>query len=262
MLLLLSYIFIGLTAGLCAGMFGVGGGIIIVPALLYLFKWQGITTTLAAHSATATSLACMLLTTLSAAATHWRKNNVHFSLFKRYFGALMVGSIIGVLLSMQLSGYFIRHVFGLFLLLIAWNLWNSRELLDDAPRQTATWALNSVFLFISMLAALLGIGGGVLMVPYLNRQGFRMVKAAALASVSTLTITLVGSATWIFMNHFGFSNQQNSWGYIQWHAVIFVGLAAMFAAPWGIKIATHLKNKWLKRMFAGLVLAIAIDLLW
>ena len=259
-LLILSYLLVGLLAGLSAGMFGVGGGIIIVPALLIISNLHGVDSTIATHSATATSLACMFFITASSAFSHSRKNNIRFAIFKRYFLSLIIGSIVGILLASHLSGNFIKIIFSLFLFIMAWQLWNAQEILEELPMQTTTKALNAVFFFISLVAAILGIGGGVLMTPYLNRQGLPLVKAAGLSSLATLVIAFVGTITWMTTDHWGIIPTHHFWSFISWQAVLFIGLAALISVPLGVKLVMQLKTRLLKRIFALLLIALALQI--
>lgn len=259
--MVIAFILTGLIAGICAGMFGVGGGIIIVPALLLLLKYQGIPADQIMHIAVATSLACIVFTTASAVISHLKYRNIHFPTFKHLPLPLTVGTLAGVITANYLPAHSLQYAFTVFLLYIAIKLFLKKSPLTEevAPR-TSFWGFSLPSVFISFFSPLLGIGGGAMLTPFFHHKGLPMVKAAALSSIASLFIAIVGTLATMLVNYLQLFKPSHQIYSIHWEATLLIGLGAILGAPLGVRLAMKTNNRLLKKIFALLLIAIAINM--
>lgn len=246
--LLLLVLAAGATAGVLAGLLGIGGGFVFVPALLFLFRAQGVAPEVAMHLAVGTSLAAIVPTSASSIAAHARARNIDWSAFRALLPGLIVGAALGAAAASVISGVWLARVFGAFLVLVAVQLaFDARPTPHrELPRPIATAFTGGV---IGMLSALIGIGGGTLTAPYLVWCNRTMLRAVGTAAAAGLPIALVGAG--------GFALS----GYVEWPAAVGLGAMAMLTAPLGARLAFAVSQRALRWAFAVLLAVVAIKLL-
>ena len=261
-MIILGFLITGLVTGYLAGLLGIGGGVVIVPALMFLLHFAGVPTSAIVHTAVATSLACMLLTTLGPIISHWRHGNLDWSVYKKFIGGIIVGVIIGVLVSSFIPGKTLKLIFGVFLVLAAIKLaWPSKTESNE-HRLPNLGLLNFITFIFGVLAPILGIGGGIMLVPYLESRGIHMVKASALSSASSFVIALLGTITWMMVGHLGLAYMPANLNLIDWRAVLIIGICSIISSGWGVKAAMKVHTTWLKRGFALLLVITAIKIFY
>ncbi|WP_235013306.1 sulfite exporter TauE/SafE family protein, partial [Spiribacter sp. SSL99] len=167
---LLIYVAAGAVVGFVSGLFGIGGGVIVVPMLLPIFQAQGLSMDVAMHMAVGSSLATIVITGLSSARAHWRLGNLVVSALPWLVAGLVTGALIGAQLAAALSGDILRIIFALFVLALAARMAFALEPPPGRimPRPAAVAAVGGV---IGTLSSLVGIGGGTLVVPFLVWSG-------------------------------------------------------------------------------------------
>ncbi|GAB6140625.1 sulfite exporter TauE/SafE family protein [Methylosoma difficile] len=251
---------LGLVAGLLAGLFGIGGGLVIVPVLAFVFTAHGFPSELIMMMAIATSLATIILTALSSIYTHHRLGAVLWQKVFKLSPGIIVGTAIGAFLAKQLSTDGLKLLLGVFLVYVGLQM-----ALQFQPKQGRK-ALAGFWDFfagnvIGLLSAMVGIGGGTLTVPYLLYNQLPMRNAVAISSACGLPIAIIGtlSYTWLGQN----TPNLPSWslGYIYLPAVLGISLTSIFTAPVGAWLANKLPAKQLKRYFSILLLVMAVKLL-
>lgn len=259
-LIILSYLGVGLVAGLSAGIFGVGGGIIIVPALVWLLPKSDIPVEIVMHTAVATSLLVMIPTALSSSVKHFQQGNVQTALLRRLGFGIFLGSIAGVFLANALSRNLLQSIFGVFELLVAYQMLTSRN--PVIPREFAPVLreLPLVGVLIGGLSSLLGIGGGTMTVPYLNWRGINMRIAIGSSAACGLIIAVVGAATFALIND-SVHNNSSLIGYIYFPAAIVIALTSVISARFGAALSMRLPVPLLKRLFALLLIVVALRML-
>ena len=256
-LTLLGYLALGAAAGTMAGLFGVGGGIIIVPALVFAFELQGVAPEVLVHLAVGTSLATIVVTGASSTFGHWQRGNIHMPWFKALLPGLALGAMLGVFVAGSLSGTVLGTLFGVFILLVAIKM-----LLGLSPKPGSTppgtAAMNVAGGVIGTISALFGIGGGALCVPWLSRCGAGMTRAVGTSAACGLPIALVGAATFIVV---GWGNPllpAAATGFVMWPAFFGVVLASVPFARVGVRLAHVLPGHILRYAFAGLLLVVGL----
>ena len=172
MSLILLYLATGMFAGLLAGLFGIGGGLIIVPLLLISFRIQGVHEAVSTHLAVGTSLASIVITGISSVRAHLREVDLNWPLVIQLTLGMVLGAQLGGDLASGLSGELLRRLMGSFALLVALILWFDWHP-SGKPVRVHPLERGLVGFAIGILSALFGIGGGTATVPYLRWRGER-----------------------------------------------------------------------------------------
>lgn len=252
--LLLTYLAVGAVAGVLAGLFGVGGGTIIVPALLLCFGWQDIDPALRTHLAIGTSLATIVITSVSSTWTHHRAGAVRWSLVAWLTPGLAAGVWAGAALAAGLAGLHLQRLFGLFAWLVAaqmafdWKPGTLREL----PRA----GLLGGGTVIGLVSALFGIGGGSLTVPFLCVARVRMQEAVATAAACGFPIALVGALGYVFQGRAVAGLPDGASGFVYLPALAGIALTSLPCARIGARLAHRWSARRLQQVFAGFLLLI------
>ncbi|MGB2254509.1 MAG: sulfite exporter TauE/SafE family protein [Spongiibacter marinus] len=255
MTVVLIYLAVGALAGLSAGLFGVGGGLVIVPALIYCFALQGVSSLVAVQLAVGTSLASIVFTSVSSVRAHQRHGNVDWPTWRLLAPGIAIGVVGGVALAASLPGERLKLVFGIFALLIAAQM--AFGLSPPADRQLP--ARPQTLLaggFIGFLSALFGIGGGSLSVPFLTWCNVKMQRAVATSAACGLPIAIVGALTNIVAGYGHSALPAWSSGFVYWPALLAIILCSTPCAKLGANLAQKLPARRLKQGFALFLLAV------
>ena len=258
--LVLLYLAAGVAAGILSGLFGVGGGVIIVPVLLLLFGLQGIPESVSMHMAVASSLAIIVTTSISSVHAHARRGGVRWDLALTLTPGIIVGALGGASLAAWISGDALRVIFALFLATVALRMGFSPEIRSSLTLPGRA-GLGLVGSGIGVLSALVGIGGGSLSVPFLAKCGVTMREAVGTSAACGLPTALAGTIGFMISgwNH----PELPPWtsGYVFWPAVLAVAITSAMLAPVGAMLAYRLPAKVLRRLFAILLGLMAVRLL-
>lgn len=257
---LLIFAATGAAAGLLAGLFGVGGGLILVPALALVLPWQGVGPGVVMQVAVATSLAVISATSVSSMLAHHRRGGVLWPVFARLVPGLAAGAVAGAFVAHALPGAVLQKIVGAGALLVA-----AQMLLDRQPAVQAglpgTAALLGAGGAIGLLSALIGIGGGSLTVPFLSWRGVGMRQAVGTSAACGVPIAWAGAAGFVAAGWSVAGLPEYSFGYVALPAFAGIALASVATAPLGARLAHHLPPRQLKRAFAGLLVVIGVLLL-
>lgn len=256
--LLIASALLGMFVGLAAGLFGIGGGVLIVPVLSWLLS-DSIPPQQILLVAIATSLASALFTSLSSVRSHHRLGNVIWQRVWRLAPALLVGSAAGAVLAEGLDKTYLKALFLGYLLYTSWHLLRSRNHVTKNARINPIWD-GLVGILIGVLSALVGIGGGTMTVPYLVKTTLPMKNAVASSSACALPITLSGALSYMVLGWHQPQLPEFSLGYVYLPAFVGIVSTSLFTAPIGAKLANRLPAAKLKRYFAVLLLVMAAKL--
>jgi hypothetical protein len=261
-----TYFFTGAVAGVLAGLLGVGGGIIIVPALVMVFTSQGFSLEVMMHMAIATSLATIVFTSLSSIQSHHARGGVDWSLFRMMSVGVCIGATLGVLSVMQLSGEHLRLIIGVFATFIAVKMLFSKDREKKTRRQATPKLLWSAGLGIGWFSSLLGIGGGTLSVPFLSALNLSMQRAIGTAAACGFPIALTGAIANMLVTQFDSTVAESlpafSVGYVYLPAVFGLSLTSVIFAKLGARIAHRLPAVALKKAFGLSLLLVGIKFLF
>ncbi len=263
---IIVFLIAGAIAGTLSGLFGLGGGLIVVPTLVFLFDYTYNFSGNVMQIAQGTSLAVMVITTFSSAFSHLRRGNVLFPLLRRLLAGVMIGVFLGALAAHFVASFWLRILFGCFLLVISALMFymvyvaGKRDAPLPAVMPSVTIA-NISYLFIGFCSGLLGIGAGSLSTPFLSRYHFPMKNIAAVSAVCSFPIAVIGAVTYLLL---GLHKVYQPWttGYINWKAFFFIAITSFIFAPLGARLATHLNSLMLKRIFAVILLLLALQMFY
>jgi len=263
--LLLYAIPIGALAGLLAGLFGIGGGLILVSALIVLLPKLGVPEQHVMHVALATSLAAIVLTAISSARAHAARGSILWPTFRRLAPGLVMGGLAGAQLAGAIPDHGLRIGVAVFCAIAAIELWRPKvttsEASDTATPQSPWLALAGTI--IGVVSALVGIGGGSMTVPMLVRLGAKPVAAVGTSAACGLPIAAAAAVGFIWnVTPATATLPPGIIGYVHWPLAAMLGLSSVLCAPLGARWAHRLPGTQLKRAFAVLLLLVAGQLFW
>ncbi len=261
MLDLLIYLTAGGLAGTVAGLLGVGGGMVVVPVLLFVFDLRGIEPAVATHLAIGTSLATVVVTTAGSAYGHYRLGAVDTRLFLRLAAAMVpAAALVSTTVAGYLSGAALQRVFGTFLLVVSGYMLSGWQPPQRSGEGTDR-GLAAAGAGIGGLSALAGIGGGILTVPYLLWQGVAMHRAVGTSAASAMPLSLAGALGYLMA---GWGQPQlpaGATGYIYWPALLALVVASLAASSLAARLAHRVPAARLRRLFTAVLLLVALRLL-
>ena len=253
---MIIFISLGVFSGLIAGLFGIGGGTLIVPVLVACFFSMGFEESIIVHLALGTSMACIFFTGLASANAHKKKNAIDFGVMKPVVIGIIFGSFLGAIFAIQIAGSILKIIIGLFALFVAIQIGFQLELrrrrIDN--KSTSYVAGSS----IGFLSSILGIGGGIFSVSYFKSSGLSLTTSIGTSAACGVPIAIFASLGYIFV---GFNNSvlpPMSIGYIYLPAVIGVSMTSIFTAVYGAKLAHFISEKLLRNLLISLMLTISI----
>jgi len=260
--IILGYIATGMLAGLGAGLFGISGGVITIPCLIFLFKFGCVPCPSVMQLAIGTSLAAMTFNAMMSTYFHNRRGVVMWYVVGYMSIGLTLGAIIGAKFAVLLPSNALKIIFGIFECLIGAYYFtiSSARLSEDQPHKPKFMVLTSVGVLIGTISAMLGIGGGVLVVPTLTYFRVSIKRAIGTAAACSFLITIIGALSYIV---FGWKDHANgsSFGFIYLPAFIPLTISALAFSPFGVKLAHNLPVRMLKKTFAVLLVIVGIVLL-
>jgi uncharacterized membrane protein YfcA len=259
-LYLLAFTAIGAVAGLLAGLLGIGGGAVIVPALILLFTQLGFVDDWIPHLAVATSLVTVIATGAASTWAHQRRGAVSWQLVLRLAPWILLGAWLGAWIAGWLPGFWLKRLFALFLL---YNALRMLHATPPTPRSElpSTPVLGGFATVFGALSALLGIGGGILIVPFLARHGVAMQRAVATSSACGVPLAMAGTLGFVLSGWGHDDLPAQSLGFIYWPAALSIMVLSMPMATVGARLAHRLPTRTLRRIFGILLLLVGLQLL-
>jgi len=257
----LALVSTGIFAGILAGLLGVGGGIVIVPVLFFLFQSFGVSPESAMLVATATSLATIVPTSISSIRSHKQKGNVDFDLLKRWASFILIGVLAGSWLVTRVEGTMLTMLFGLIAFLSALNMLfrtGKSALYQQLPETTGQAVMGTSIGFFS---SMVGIGGGTLSVPLLTLYNYPAHKAVGTAAAIGLIISLPGALTMLALGSTPTDAPAGTVGLVNLIAFICIVPLTVLFAPVGASLAAKLDAIKLKKIFAFVLLFTSLRML-
>lgn len=264
MLLLIFYCaLLGSGVGFLAGLLGIGGGLVIVPVLsAILLHFAVLPTEQVVLVAIATSLASILFTSTSSALAHHKNGNVPWDIAPWVMTGVALGALISGFLAALLPEAAVRLVFAISVALIAVRMFISSSNSTATARAMPNNVVLTAFTTLTGgLSAMIGIGGGAVLVPLLSYFSLDMKKAIGCASASGIVIALFGSIGYVSSGSAYFSIQDGFAGFVYLPALLGIVSTSWFTAPLGAKATHHLPVATIKKVFAGLLLVVAVTMI-
>lgn len=254
----LEYAVTGLFAGFLAGYLGIGGGLVLVPVLSWLFSQDPATADVAIQMAVATSLATMLFTSMSSLVAHHRRGAIVWPLVQQMLPGLLLGALLGSIIADRIGNLLLGNVFGVFALLVGLQMLRGSGQPGKRP-VPGRIAVAGTGLGIGAISSLLGIGGGSMTVPWLLLHGQKVQRAIATASACGYPIAVAGTLGFVMLgDHI---SSTHALGYVHLQALAGVALFSVLGAPLGVAAIHRSSPLFAKRLFAAFLLLVAVKML-
>jgi len=254
------YCGVGAVAGVLAGLLGVGGGLVIVPMLVFCFTLQSFSPESIMHIALGTSMASIIFTSISSFMAHNRRGAVDWSIVRGVTLGILVGTYGGSVLAANLSSAFLKGFFVVFLYYVSFQMFTGKKPKPSRtlPGKAGLFGAGSV---IGVVSSLVGIGGGTLSVPFMIWGNIPVHRAIGTSAAIGFPIAIAGSVGYI-VNGLGTAGlPEYSLGYVYFPALVGIVAISMFTAPLGVRLAHSLPVDKLKRVFALLLFLVATRML-
>jgi len=260
MLFFALYLATGLFAGFLAGLLGVGGGLVIVPVLAMIFAAAHFPAEHIMHLALGTSLASILFTSISSLRAHHAHGAANWQVVRGISPGIVVGTLLGTLLAAQLSTFFLKVFFIVFIYYVA-----AQMLLNIKPKPSrqlpgaaGLFAAGGV---IGGVSSLVGIGGGTLSVPFMTWCNVKLHQAIGTSAAIGFPIAAAGALGFVLNGLMAQNLPEYSWGFVYLPALAGLVVASVLTAPLGAKLAHRLPVAKLKKIFAALLLVLGTRML-
>ncbi len=257
-----EYLALGAFAGFFAGMLGIGGGLVLVPALTLMFAAQGqIPAGETLHLALGTSMASIIFTAIASIRTHHSHGAILWDVVKTITPGILLGTGLGTLFASNVPARPLAVFFTFFVCFVALQMALN---LKPKPTRELPGALGiaGVGLGIGVLSSLVAIGGGSLTVPFLTWCNVRVQNAIGTSAAVGLPIALGGTLGYVFNGWAQTGLPAGSFGYVYLPVLAILVLATVVTAPFGARLAHRLPVATLKRLFAGILILLAAKMLW
>ena len=249
----------GASAGLAAGYLGIGGGIVIVPALSVYLQAKFPDLTVPTQIAVATSLASILVTGSAAVITHYRRGALQLQWLKIMAPGLFIGAIIGVVIADHISSQVLLYIFLIFALFSGLRMISGSSATYIIQR-TNKIVIGFCGLFIGAFSSLLGIGGGTLTVPLLSALKLSIHRAVAIASAAGVVLAVSGTGTFVVTGLNTPNLPAGTLGYVYIPAFLGIIAASVITAPLGARLVHKSRPGLIKRLFGISLILVAVRL--
>ncbi len=245
----------GIGGGVLAGLLGVGGGIVIVPALYVALNWAGMDAGITMKTAVGTSLATIVFTSLSSSFGHHRRGALDMALLRLWAPSILIGVLGGALLAGFVSGYVLVAVFAIVAALVSADMILRRPADGPAERSFSRPVWAALGVLAGGVSAMMGIGGGTVCVPLLNFLGYDIRRAVGTSAAIGFVIGLPGALVYAATGWGAEGLPPLSLGYVNLlAAAIIIPLSTTFAQL-GVRIAHTIERRTLRLAF-GVFLAL------
>lgn len=257
----LGYLALGAFAGFFAGLLGIGGGSVMVPALVMLFAAQGFPAGEVMHLALGTSMAAIFFTSISSVRTHHAHGAVLWPIVARITPGIVLGTLLGTHIASLVPTKALALIFAIFICYVSVQMIINFK--PQAHRELpGVLGTSLVGLMIGGISCLVAIGGGVLSVPFMTWCNVRVQSAIGTSAAIGFPIALGGALGYIWNGWSATGLPEGSLGFVYLPAVVGLVAASVLTAPIGARKTHQLPVKTLKRVFAGILLALAAKMLW
>lgn len=247
---ILLYIMIGCFSGFVAGLFGIGGGLVIIPCLYLVFRYLGYPADVMMHVAVGTAMASIIISSLSSAMSHHKKGAIQWDLVKNLVPTMIIGAMVGAWIADLLPAHYMQLLIGLFACWTAYKMLVSKKQMDDVEVHISAMKNRIVGGLIGVASSIFGIAGGSIIVPYLSKHGVVMQKAVATSAACGVPIAITGALGYLW-----FGSQQDvpvphTIGYVHIYAFLGISITSFITAKLGVKVAHAISAARLKKYFA------------
>lgn len=258
--ILLTYSLVGAVSGILAGLLGIGGGLVIVPMLIFCFSRQQIPNELTMHLALGTSMASIIFTAASSFWAHHKRGAVHWIIVRRIVLGIFVGTFLGSCIAARMSTNFLKGFFVVFLYYVA-----TQMLLNKKPKPSrqlpGSAGMFGVGNVIGAFSSMVGIGGGTLSVPFMTWCNIPVHEAIGTSAAIGFPIAIAGTIGYVYNGLHNVNLPDYSIGFVYLPALAGLIITSVLTAPIGVKLAHSLPVGRLKRIFAILLYIVGTRML-
>lgn len=256
----LGFAALGVFVGFFAGLLGIGGGAIMVPPLVFLFDAQGLPKDQVLHLAVGTSMATILLTSLSSVRAHHARGAIRWDIMRGMTPGILLGGLAGAALASHIPTAALALAFTLIIFVAATSM-----ILNRAPSPSrqlpGTLGLSGVGAAIGGVSSMAAMGGAFISVPYMVRCNVPMIQAIGTAASLGFPIALAGTAGFVISGLYDIGLPPGSLGYVYLPAFAGITITSVLIAPVGAAVAHRLPTRRLKQIFAMLLYVLAVRML-
>jgi len=240
----------GIVGGILAGLLGVGGGIVIVPVLFHILPYFGVGDDIRMHVAVGTSLATIILTSISSARSHYKKGAIDTQLLKRWGPIIFIGVLFGTWFASKTDATILTGIFAVLALFVAANMAFRPENVHLSDKLPGSPFKELIALFIGSFSAMMGIGGGTFTVPILTLFSYPIRKAVGTAAAIGLIISIPGTLGFLLSGLTVSELPPGNIGYVNMLGFIVIVPMTVLCAPFGAHLAHSINTGLLKKAFA------------
>lgn len=257
----IAYLVMGLFVGWFAGLLGIGGGLILVTLMVYLFTVQGFPADRIVHMALGTSITSIVFTSISSLYAHHKHGAVRWDIVRGSAIGLIAGTLLGTLVADQLKSKYLAIFFVVFVYYSSVQMFVNAK--PKPSRQLpGRFGLSVTGVIIGIISALVGVGGGVMTIPAMTLCNVPMRNAIGTSAALGLPIAIAGAAGYIATGIGKDHLPQYSLGYVYLPALIGIVVGTLITVPWGAKMAHTMPVSRLKKIFAVILFILATRMLW
>jgi uncharacterized membrane protein YfcA len=251
-----TYSAVGAVAGILAGLLGIGGGLVIVPMLVFCFTRQGISDHAIMHLALGTSMASIMFTAVSSFWSHHRRGAVKWIVVRRIVLGIFVGTFLGTCVAAELSTPILKGFFVIFLYYVGVQMLTGKKPKPgrQLPGRSGMFGVGNI---IGLVSSLVGIGGGTLSVPFMVWCNVALHQAIGTSAAIGFPIAVAGTVGYIYNGLSAANLPEHTIGYVYLPALAGLIVTSVLTAPLGVHLAHSLPVDKLKRVFACLLLLVA-----
>ena len=258
--LLALYLAVGAVAGVLAGLLGIGGGLVIVPMLVFCMELQHLPQELIMHLALGTSMASIMFTSVSSFMAHHRRGAVEWSVVRRIVAGILLGTFVGAWIAAQMSTGALKVFFVVFLYYVCYQMLTGKK--PKASRQLPGMAgMSCAGGVIGVVSSLVGIGGGTLSVPFMFWHNIPIHRAIGTSAAIGFPIAVSGTLGYISSGWGAENLPAWSLGYVSIPALVSIAVMSVLTAPLGVRLAHSLPVDKLKRVFAVILFLVGTRML-
>jgi uncharacterized protein len=255
------YLLMGLFVGFFAGLLGIGGGLILVTLMVYLFTLQGFPADRLLHLALGTSIASIVFTSISSLRAHHKHGAVRWDILRMAVPGLVVGTLLGTVVADLLQSKYLAIFFVIFVYYSAAQMFANVK--PKPTRQLPGKAgMIAVSLIIGVVSSLVGVGGGVMTIPLMNLCNVPMRQAIGTSAALGLPIAVAGTAGFIATGWGKDHLPALSVGYVYLPALVGIVIGTFITVPRGAKMAHSMPVTRLTKIFAVILFILATKMLW
>ena len=252
----------GVVSGLMAGVFGIGGGAVLVPVFYQVFGLLGVEEAVRMHLSVGSSLAIIIPTSLRSFTSHKARGAVDMELLRSFYVPIPVGVVLASLTAALISSEGLRIIFAVITLLVAFRLLFNRESWRIGTEIPGNPARGVIGVLIGYFSTLMGIGGGVMNNTFMTLYGRPMHQAVATSSGVGVMIAIPGTLGYIWAGWGAQGLPLASTGYVNWIAVALIIPIALIVTPWGVRLAHALSKRQLEIAFGLFCVFVSARFFW